>query len=189
MRIRNAAQGFTMMEVLMVIMIISIMYSVVVPSYSNYQATEMSFAAASNLTSDVRMARFRSIEHQCYCRVRFSSVGDGWFVEELYNSGTGEPIDGEPTIPPSDFEWRSFIGPDMREVHPAILLQFAPNPPPDLFFRPDGVMVSGPRFDAPPVGVTKVSFVYDNMEDAQGAEVLLTPAGVIESRAFYREDY
>lgn len=177
------------MEVLMVVMIISVMSSIILPSYSGFQATEQAFAEAGKLVADFRMARYRSIEYQCYTRLRFSSLDDGWFIEELYNNITDEPVEGEPFIAPGDFRWDTVIGEDMRELNPSVNMSFAPNPPPIIYFRPDGISVSAPSFNAPPIGVTKVTFVYSDNEFADGAVVELTPAGVVESRAYYREDY
>lgn len=184
-----ANRAFTIMEVLIVIMIISIMSSVIMPSYSGFQATEQAFAEAAKLVADFRMARYRAIEYQCYTRLRFSDLADGWFIEDLYDSGTNEPIVGEPTIAPSDFLWETVIGEEMRDLSPAITMTFAPDPPPILYFRPDGVLVASPTFNAPPIGVTEVTFVYSDNELADGAAVSLNPAGIVESRAYYREDY
>ena len=190
-------KAFTIMEVLVVLMIVSIMSSIIMPTYSGFQATEQAFAEAAKLVADFRMARYRSIEYQCYNSLRFSSGGDGWFVEELYDIGTSEPVDGEPALLPSHpnwsttYEWKTIIGEEMREINPEITINFAPDPPPIFYFRPDGVLVESPTFNAAPVGVTKIEFFFGDIDPAlsQGAVINLTPAGTVESRAYDREDY
>ena len=182
----SAKIGFTAVEILVVVMIISIMSSIILPPYNSFQATEQAFAAASSLVSDSRFARFHAIEYQTYTRIDFSSYSDGWYVQELCDSITGEPVVGEPI---ASYTWKTILDVDMRELDPMVTINFSPDPPPTIYYRPDGVLVSDARFDSPPIGVTKATFVYDQNEDAQGAEVQLTPAGIIESRAYYREDY
>ncbi len=191
-------KAFTIMEVLVVLMIVSIMSSIIMPTYSGFQATEQAFAEAAKLVADFRMARYRSIEYQCYTRLRFSSGGDGWFVEELYDKGTSEPVDGEPAFLPSDvanwnanYEWKSIIGEEMREMNPEITMAFKPDPPPEFCFRPDGVIIATASFYAPPIAVTEIGFYFGDIDPAlsQAASITITPAGTVESRAYYREDY
>lgn len=180
-------RGFTLVEVTMVILIVSIMSSVVLPTTTGFYASEQASAAASILTADVRMARFRAMEFQGYVRIKFLTDNSGWRVEELCDSVTHEAVTGEPCLP-THTEWQSIIGDETRDLDTSITIVFNPDPPPWIYFRPDGLLVTAPQFDAAPLGILKVIFTYTDNETADGAEIEINPAGVIESKAYYRED-
>jgi hypothetical protein len=174
-----------MMEVLTIIMIVSVMSTVIMQSGSSFYATEQAYATASMLVSDIRMARYRAIEHQCYIELEFSPYNDGWYVRELCEGG--EPVTGEftGTLP----EWESILGTEMRDISMAVTMEFDPAMPAKVYFRPDGLLVTDYNFNAAPIGAFHVSFVYENSEDEEGAKITVTPSGVIESEAYYKVDY
>ncbi|GAB4281584.1 MAG: hypothetical protein Kow0029_26780 [Candidatus Rifleibacteriota bacterium] len=181
-------QAFTLMEVLCIVIIISVMSSIILPVASNFQTTELAFAEAGKLVADVRTARYRAMEHQCYTRIQFMPMENGWSVEELYDSATDEPVEGEPYLSTHN-AWKSFIDEEYREARSPIIMKFDPDPPSTIYFRPDGLLVSDAKFTAAPLGIQKVTFTAEDNEEAQGAELLITPAGVIESRAYYNENF
>lgn len=173
------------MELLTIIVIVAVMSSVLVPAGTGFHASEQTFAAAAKLTAHVRMARYRAMEYQSYQRIDFEPGGDGWQVRELCDSVTNEAVTGEPCLPTHN-EWQSILGEEFMYLEPSITMTFDPDPPPSIYFRPDGLLVSGPSFNSAPLGILKVSFFYSDHE--YGAVVDLSPAGAIESKAFYRED-
>ncbi len=184
----SSRSGTTAMELLCVVMIVGAMATVILPNANSFYATEQSYAAAAKLTADIRTARYRAIEYQCYVRLKLDPEGSGWRVEELCDSATGDTVEGEAVLPTHNL-WVSILDEAMRENDQQINISYLPDPPQAIFFRPDGLLVSSSTFNAPPIGIQQVDFNFSSAPEAQGAQVDITPAGVIESKAFYSEDY
>lgn len=185
---KPSRNGFTLMEVLCILVIISVMATVTLQEAASFHATEQIFATASKLVADVRMARYRAMEYQGYTRVKVSPYGDGWQAQELCDSVSGEAVEGEPYLPTHN-DWQSIIEEDMRYIEPSMVVTSDPDPPPEIYFSPDGSLVDTPSFNAPPIGIVTFKFTYNDMPNVEGAEVQISPAGVIESESFYSEKY
>lgn len=187
-RLLTSRCGTTAMEALCIVLIVAVMATVMLPTAGSFYATEQSYAAAAKLTADIRLARYRAIEYQCYVRLTLDPSGAGWRVEELCDSVTGDTVQGEAILPTHN-RWISILDEETRENDPSINISYLPDPPQLIFFRPDGLLVSSYTFNAAPIGIQQVVFNFSSDPEAQGAQVDITPAGVIESKAYYSADY
>lgn len=187
-RLLTSRSGTTAIEALCIVLIVAVMSSIILPTAGGFYATEQSYAAAAKLTADIRLARYRAIEYQCYVRLKLDITGAGWWVEELCDSVTGDTVEGEAVLPTHN-RWISILDEEMRENDASINISYIPDPPQTIYFRPDGLLVSSYTFNASPIGIQQVIFNFSSDPEAQGAQVDITPAGVIESKAYYSADY
>jgi Tfp pilus assembly protein FimT len=183
------------MEILTVVILLSIILSVALPSADNFFVNQSVAAQAGVLVGDIRAARAWAMSNQVFTRLVFSVEEQAWVVQEVTDT-TGEPIVGEPTeglsaasatdISGYDVQptyWRSIIDDQNRTVDPKVTLSFTPATPAAVFFRPDGMLMSSPKAGSLPLGVQKVRFSQDDV----AVEVTITPAGAVESTAWFEE--
>lgn len=184
--------GYSLVEILTVVMIVSIVASITLPVAENFFSSQQLAAEGSNLTSDIRMARSNAMANQVFTRLIFKSDLSSWIVQELIDA-SGNPIVGEPTTAdtvgattydenPSN--WRSILDGNAHAVDPSVEVSVTPNTAPAIFFGPQGILSSAPSANAPPIGLTTIQMMLGPAD----MTVTISPAGVLESEAWYSED-
>ena len=77
---RASRQGYTVIEVLIVVMIIGIMALIATPSVMNSMETRELENAAKDIMTIMQRAKFYAVRDKLNCRVHFESSADGWEV-------------------------------------------------------------------------------------------------------------
>lgn len=189
---RCQSAGYTLMELIAVIMVIAAVASIALPEVGNFNAGLQLLAQASILTSDLRLARSWAISEQVYTRVVFNADLSSWVVQEHVSGGV--PVIGEPSPAltvgqATDFldvaaKWSNIDG-DSREPDAMFQVEAIPAGAPAIFFRHDGMLVSHPSATGAPIGVKTVRFKTEN---GANMDVEITPNGALESTEFYSSD-
>lgn len=185
--------GTTLLELIVALSIIYVFSSIALTSSGNFFSGDAMTVAASKLTTDIRIARYSSMQNQTYTRLIFSSDKTAWEVQEAID-GNGDAIVGQ--LPPefdnaviNDYDdnthWETIIDDDEHEVDPDIDIQFSPSAPPAIVFRPDGTLAQGPGIESRPIGTVEVKFIRDDSH----ASVFITPSGALESLEYYDKNY
>ncbi|WP_310569823.1 prepilin-type N-terminal cleavage/methylation domain-containing protein [Gemmatimonas sp.] len=103
----RAPRGFTIIELLAVVAIVSIMMAIILPKFRISEKTEVQLAGMQ-LAQDVDVARTRALSTREMVRVAFktSTRTYGGYLDE----------DGNGTIAESDAEWQALRGFGVREL-------------------------------------------------------------------------
>ncbi len=65
-------QGFTVIEIMCVLIIISIVSSIALPAINNFHSSDRCKAAASILVNYIRQAKYQAMQDNCFNRIRFA---------------------------------------------------------------------------------------------------------------------
>jgi prepilin-type N-terminal cleavage/methylation domain-containing protein len=151
---RNAARGFTLIELMIVLVIAAILIAVGAPALGEFMAEQHVRTAGSEIVGEIAFARAKAIESSR--RVNLEKTGalwrDGWRIYiDQDGSGTYTPAGG-------DIELKRFDGfpPTARIYVCSTAADFATR----MIFRPDGRIVR-----TPPVLPTDGLYVVDTMGD------------------------
>jgi prepilin-type N-terminal cleavage/methylation domain-containing protein len=197
----NYKLGFTMIEAMTVIAIISIVSSIVMPAIDNFYSGNKVQANASMLVNDIRLARYKSIEDQIPHRIVFQIDGSeyvGYKVETF----TGFDDDGNGT---ADFDgtddgtleedydkdtWESILSEEEMFFDPGLRI-ISKGLPECIFFWPNGQLVTRPDksdtisdSNIIPIPECYLTFGHSNA----GIRILINAYGVFASEAYQPDE-
>lgn len=75
-------QGFTVIEIMCVLIIISIVSSIAMPAINNFHSAERCKAEASVLVSYIRQAKYQAMQDNCINRLIFSPEGGAFKIQK-----------------------------------------------------------------------------------------------------------
>lgn len=197
----NNRQGFTLLEIMACMVIISIVSSITLPAINNFRSSDRVKADGQLLVSAVRHAKYTALQDNVLIRIIFKDDGS-FFKEQLYTYKTHVNEDGtlnniksinsiinDDNIPyeeandsgtwtsisdPEETEFSSDTDVDIKELN-----EYGYT----LYFKPDGYIYVDNN------GVEKLSEV--RVVFKHGSSVLavdINSLGVLSSEAFTRED-
>ncbi|MBI3039197.1 prepilin-type N-terminal cleavage/methylation domain-containing protein [bacterium] len=182
--IGSFSRGYTVMEILAVISIVSIFVSVLGQASNNFFSAQTVSASARTLVDDVRLARYGAMSEQHYYRLFFTSDGAGYSVQVYDDAPIISSVDFSASLTDINSpKWGNAIDSPIREFDPEVTFL----KPPTLnviFFRYDGMLVSEPTGDSPPIPDFIATFTY-------GSAVLtvnINAAGVMASEEYYEPE-
>lgn len=96
---RQRREGFSLMELMVVLLVLGILFAISIPAIKAY-TTDASFGSAvEQVTSHLRLARFKSISQHANVIVRFSWTA-GSYTLHTDTNGNGARDSGEPVRGP-----------------------------------------------------------------------------------------
>lgn len=175
--------GFTLMEVLTGMAIISIVSSIVLPGIGNFYSSIRVTAAAELFVQSFRMAKYRAMQDQTVHRIIFSDdmLAFKTQIHEPPLSATEEAILKESRNYESTY-WESISDTDEVTMDEAVEFSIGALPK-QIFFWPDGQIHTSPVFDPTqhyPFGEYFVTFSYGS----SAIRVNLNALGILSSEAY-----
>jgi len=183
-------QGYTLMEVLAVLAIVSIVTSIVLPGVSNFYSGLQVKAEAEIFVQNVRLARYKAIEEQAVYRLIFPSATDRTY----YRVQTHLAFDPDLALtysgvslgtPESDYADTNWVDVDVEEY--AFETEIVSDLPPVLYFWPNGQIYTDPNINniaATPIPEYYIGFNYGSA----GIKVIITSMGVFSSESYAADE-
>ena len=191
--------GFTIVEVMCVMIIISIVSSIAMPAINNFHSAERCKAEASVLVSYIRQAKYQAMQDNCVNRLIFSPEG-GAFKIQKYDPetesndtfdtiiGKSENANGASARYDQD-DWKSITDEDEilfnSSVEVELPLSFTNTALTDyihaIYFKPDGLLY---RNTTTMISEQRILFKYGSSAVAVDINAL----GVISSEAIPVEE-
>lgn len=143
----SARRGFTMIEMMTVMAIISVVSSIVLPGVNNFYSGERVKAVAEILVQNVRFAKFKAMQEQALHRMIFSATGDTYKIQmhSGYLEGNTPPDLTSVTADASydSVNWESILESDEIEIDPGVTVTREGYLQPRIvYFWPDGYLVT-----------------------------------------------
>ena len=150
---RANKHGFTMIEIMCVLIIISIVSSIAMPAINNFHSAERCKAEASVLVSYIRQAKYQAMQDNCINRLIFSPEGGAFKIQkydpETESNDTFDNIinksESAPTIhSQSDRyeldDWKSIADEEEILFNSSVEVELSPflNTIHAIYFKPDG---------------------------------------------------
>jgi prepilin-type N-terminal cleavage/methylation domain-containing protein len=197
----NRKTGFTMMEVLTGLTIISVVTSIVLPGIDSFYSSSRVKAQAATLVADMREARYNAMESQALHRIILHPDGGAYKIQAYapqydldYTGGLipTDPvnIDADAYAEYDNLEW---VGIDEEEklLDPGVeVYKGTASPLPDIiFFNPDGTLgynCDGDNTYEPesddnlPLPENYLTFIYGS----SAIRVVINAFGVLSSEAY-----
>ncbi len=147
---RTSRQGFTFVEVMCVMIIISIVSSIAMPAINNFHSSERCKAEASVLVSYIRQAKYQAMQENSLNRIIFSKEGNAANAfkvqkyEELDNNGNevsyiiDNVICGQ-NLSYDNTSWVSIVDEEEIEFNSSVEVDLSQLGSLDaIYFKPDG---------------------------------------------------
>lgn len=196
-------KGFTAIEILCVLIIVSIVTSIALPSINNFYSSERCKAEASILVDYIRQAKYQAMQDNTLNRIIFSEE-DGTYKVQRYEPGEadGSELDIDSTIsddasspsikylPSDDNHWASIADTEELEFNSAVEVNIASfitdvtKTYGAIYFKPDGYIYN---YIAPKVSLLsekRITFKYGNAAIAVDVNAL----GVISSEVIQNNE-
>ena len=196
---RQNKRGFTIVEVMCVLVIISIVSSIAMPAINNFHSAERCKAEASVLVSYIRQAKYQAMQDNCINRLIFSPEG-GAFKIQKYDPDTESSDSFETIIENSERasgaaarydqdDWKSiadeeeiFFNSSVEvELSPSFTIVTSTDYIHAVYFKPDGLLY---RNDTTIISEQRIQFKYGSSAVAVDINAL----GVISSEAIPNDE-
>lgn len=188
-------QGFTVVEIMCVLVIISIVSSIAMPAISNFHSAERCKAEASVLVSYIRQAKYQALQDNCLNRLIFLKDGDSASAfkvqkfELLDDNGNEktyvieEVLEKESSYSSYDsISWVSIADEDEILFNSSVEVDLSNCPNLiDIYFKPDGFLYTP---DNEKISEQRILFKYGSSAVAVDINAL----GVISSEAVPNDD-
>lgn len=180
-------RGFTMIEMLMVMGIISVVSSIVLPGVTNFYSGERVKAAAEIFVQNIRFAKYQAMQGQALHRLIFSPTGDSYLIQihTGYLEGNVPPdlTSNMPDASYDDNHWESILEEDEIVIDPGV--KVIRELPDIIYFWPDGFMVTHPLGGISESSKTYIPEFYVLFEyGSSRIRVYLNAGGVLSSEAY-----
>ncbi|MBQ3644898.1 MAG: prepilin-type N-terminal cleavage/methylation domain-containing protein [Candidatus Riflebacteria bacterium] len=158
---RNNKQGFTMIEIMCVLIIISIVSSIALPAINNFHSSDRCKAAASILVNYIRQAKYQAMQDNCFNRIRFaknsSDDSNSIFVETY--EGSNPTLRGAMS---EDNYWASIADEDEVTIDSSVEVDLSKFDCLDriIYFKPDG-------------------FIYEHDDSAANSEKIISEQTIV----------
>jgi prepilin-type N-terminal cleavage/methylation domain-containing protein len=150
-------KGYTLMEIMVVVAIISIVGSIVSPVFNANKVSGDAF----KFVQSIRMARYKAIETQFFHRLVFIPQEERYLVQ--YYKSTDDWSNTVSTVgdasDPDNPEWVSIVDDSETYLTPGVSLEMERTA---FFFRPDGLLAIRPSYDALLIPETIATFSYSD---------------------------
>lgn len=188
-----ARSGFTLMEVLAGLAIISIVSSIVLPGIANFFSGMQVKAEGEIFVQNVRLARYKAIEEQAVYRLIFDTANPAVDPPLTYRVQTHLAFDVGSVIP---YDATTFDEADYYSVYWADLAEkeFAfdtgteirTDLPRALYFWPDGQIYATADTSAAASTISEhyIGFKYGS----SGVRVIVNPMGIFSSESYSADD-
>lgn len=186
-------QGFTVVEIMCVLVIISIVSSIAMPAISNFHSAERCKAEASVLVSYIRQAKYQAMQDNRVNRITFLKDGDAataFKVQKFTNDDEDEEekfygsnmIGEDECSGYNNNKWKSIADQEEIEFNSSVEVDLAQLGSTDtIYFKPDGYLYKTVNDKIPEL---RILFKYGSSAVA----VDLNALGVISSEAIPNED-
>ncbi len=194
---RTSRQGFTFVEVMCVMIIISIVSSIALPAINNFHSSERCKAEASVLVSYIRQAKYQAMQDNCLNRIAFLKDGDTAtaFKVQKYekedslsnlatNISSAILADKNYTQDESLYNaqyWESIADTEELEFNSSVEVDLALFSPRALYFMPDGYI-----YDTNNAKITEQRIIFKYGSSAVAVDI--NALGVISSEAIPVEE-
>lgn len=196
----KAKDGFTFMEVLTALAIISIVSSIVLPAMDNFFSSTRVEANAENFSSCLRKAKYSAIQQQALHRIIFHPDDNEYKVQayipdiELgfpHSSDTNVSLLADALDEYESVDWTSITDEDYCCVDPGVTIYKSSCLPQIIFIRPNGSFyydsVADNIFngsDISPLPECMATFIYGEA----AIKVLINSFGVISSESYHKDE-
>ena len=179
-------RGFTMIEMLMVMGIISVVTSIVLPGVTNFYSGERVNAAAEIFVQNIRLGKYKAMQGQALHRLIFSPGGDSYKIQihSGYLEG-GTPPDLSINRADDSYDstlWESILEEDEISIDPGVKVTRELTS--IVYFWPDGFMVthSGGLSESTKVYIPEFYVLFEY--GSSRIRVYLNAGGVLSSEAY-----
>ncbi len=181
----NNRRGFTMVEIICVIIIIGIVSSIALPAIDNFRASDRCKAEASILVNYIRQAKYQAMQDNCFNRIVFASSEDddpNVFKVQTYE-GNADTLRGAMS---DNNNWASIADEEEVTIEAAVEVDLGDFGCKDktIYFKPDGFIYEhngNAGNEETIISEQRVVFKYGNSAVAVDINAL----GVISSEAIY----
>ncbi len=190
-------QGFTVVEIMCVLVIISIVSSIAMPAISNFHSAERCKAEASVLVSYIRQAKYQAMQDNCLNRIAFLKDGDtatAFKVQKFEkedslsnlatNISSAISADKNYTKDESLYNaqnWESIADTEELEFNSSVEVDLSLFSPRALYFMPDGYI-----YDTNNAKITEQRIIFKYGSSAVAVDI--NALGVISSEAIPVDD-
>ena len=199
---RNNKQGFTMIEIMCVLIIISIVSSIALPAINNFHSSDRCKAEASVLVSYIRQAKYQALQDNCVNRLIFSPENDedsgNYFKIQKYEPPEGAEHNGlldiissgdDEDIKYDGDNWTSIADTEEIEINSSVEVDIASLSIPTttdkdlliIYFNTDGFL-----YDVNNAKISEQRIVFKYGSAAVAVDI--NALGVISSEAIPNED-
>lgn len=184
--LKHKKRGFTLIEVLCCLIIISIVSSIALPSINNFRSSERCKAEASLLVAYIRQAKYDALQEGCTNRIVFDPNDHQFFKVQTYRpvSNPDNRVFNGSDIPDyEDVNWESIGDSEEIEINSVVEMELGPmfKNRPVLYFQPDGYIHDHQQNLLPQ---ETILFTYGTSQ----MQVEINALGVLESIVFSLEE-
>lgn len=192
--------GFTFIEVLTALVIISIVSSIALPSLDNFFSSTRVEANAESFTSCLRKAKYSAIQQQALHRIIFHPDENEYKVQayipdiELgfpHSSDTNVSLLADAHDEYESLDWTSITDEDFCCVDSGVTIYKSSCLPQIIFIRPNGNFyydsVADNEFNGSDISPLPECMVTFNYGEA-AIKVLLNSFGLISSEAYHKDE-
>ena len=190
--------GFTFIEVVCVMIIISIVSSIAMPAINNFHSAERCKAEASVLVSYIRLAKYTAMQDNCVNRLIFSPEGGAFKIQkydpetesnELFDniiSIKSESAAGNQSDRYELEDWKTIADEDEVVFNSSVELEISSNLSSihAIYFKPDGYLYCYNNTKINLLSEERILFKYGSSAVAVDINAL----GVISSEAIPNEE-